>query len=280
MRVGPPGRQPGPRSPALRVPGCSSCRSCRSCRSYRSCPSFPRSQLPPMFGQLTGLRRPRRGSVGLPVASRDSMDRSVVVGADEAAGAGLAADTAATAPPMTRSAASEAVRMVRRRPECPGCCCGAIGVEGTGASGVRGAGATGVMGAGRPEGSCHSKGSSPLSLVWIVVSFTVVPWHLLGPVGSGVDIAGRTACRCRPDSIVAIAPENGVKASTGFRARGAAAGRGTTSRGPARTGSRGLSPGAAPRRNRSPRGTDSEHDRSPRRPRGPRPRPVASTAGS
>jgi hypothetical protein len=41
------------------------------------------------------------------------------------------------------------------------------------------------MGAGRPEGSCHSKGLSPLSLVWIVVSFTVVPWHLLGPVGLG-----------------------------------------------------------------------------------------------
>jgi hypothetical protein len=137
-----------------------------------------------MFGQLAWAPAAPPW-FGRPAGGVAGFDGSVVVGADEAAGAGLAADTAATAPPMTRSAASEAVRMVRRRPECPGCCCGAIDVEGAGASGVRGAGATGVMGAGRPEGSCHSKGLSPLSLVWIVVSFTVVPWHLLGPVGLG-----------------------------------------------------------------------------------------------
>src|SRR4051794_40242088 len=136
-----------------------------------------------MFGQLTWP--PAAPCLACPAGGVVGFDGSVVLGADEAAGAGLAAETAATAPPMTRSAASEAVRTVRRSPDCPGWCCDAMGAEAAGASGVRGAGATGVMGAGSPAGSCHSKGSSPLSLVSIVVSFTVAPWHLLGPVGCG-----------------------------------------------------------------------------------------------
>ena len=118
MRVGPPGRQPGPRSPALQVPGCSGVPEppeFPELPELPELPDLPEEPLPPMFGQLAWAPAAPPW-FGRPAGGVAGFDGSVVVGADEAAGAGLAADTAATAPPMTSSAASEAVRTVRRSP--------------------------------------------------------------------------------------------------------------------------------------------------------------------
>src|SRR5438270_13990174 len=101
-----------------------------------------------MFGQLAVL--PPAPWFGRVVGGVAGVDGSVVLGADEAAGAGLAAETAATAPPMMRSAASDEVSTVRRRPECLDWRAAGTGPEADGPGGGRRAGATGVMGAGTP----------------------------------------------------------------------------------------------------------------------------------
>ncbi len=94
-------------------------------------PEPPDEPLPPMFGQLT--LAPPEPWFGRLAGGVVGFDGSVVLGAEEAAGAGLAADTTATAPPITSSAASVEVRTVRRRPECLVCGVGA-GCSGAGPS--------------------------------------------------------------------------------------------------------------------------------------------------
>ena len=77
-----------------------------------------------------------------------SLGSAVVLGAVEAPGSGLAADTTATRPPTSRSPASAPVRTVRRKPGPPevgAAASGAVGASGVG-GGVDGGGASRLPG--------------------------------------------------------------------------------------------------------------------------------------
>ena len=109
-----------------------------------------------------------------------------MLGADEAPGSGLAAETTAAAPPTRSSAESAAVSTVRLSPEP--FVCGAAG-----SGGAIGAGWTGVRGAGSAGWSCHSNVTS-----WFIRFRLVIDWWwwqpqsmgTSGPVGAGVDAVG------------------------------------------------------------------------------------------
>lgn len=90
-----------------------------------------------MFGQFTPLAPvPWFGRVDGVVVP--GFDGTVVLGADDAPGAGLAAETTATAPPTRSSAESAAVRTVRLTPGLVVCgAAGSGGAIGAGWAGVR-----------------------------------------------------------------------------------------------------------------------------------------------
>jgi hypothetical protein len=124
-------------------------------------PDDPPEPLVPMFGQFALL--PPAGWFGR-VDGVVVVPGFVVLGADEAPGSGLAAETTAAAPPTRSSADSAAVSTVRLSPEP--FVCGAAG-----SGGARGAGWTGVRGAGSAGWSCHSNVTSYDHSVWVVVGW-------------------------------------------------------------------------------------------------------------
>jgi hypothetical protein len=160
-----------------------------------------------MFGQSAVLPpAPWLGRVeGVVVPSVDGS--VVVLGADEAPGSGLAAETTAAAPPTRSNAESAAVSTVRLRP-------GPVVRVAAGSGGEMGAGWSGVRGAGDAGWSCHSM----LILLRIVFAGWVLDrWcgqvmGTSGPVGSGVDCAGGPASPCADlDPIVATRSERVVR---------------------------------------------------------------------
>jgi hypothetical protein len=136
-----------------------------------------------MFGQLALL--PPAGWFGR-VDGVVVVPGVVVLGADEAPGSGLAAETTAAAPPTRSSAESAAVSTVRLSPEP--FVCGAAG-----SGGAIGAGWTGVRGAGSAGWSCHSNVTSWVRSVQVGCRPVVVAAQSMGtsgPVGAGVDAVG------------------------------------------------------------------------------------------
>jgi hypothetical protein len=149
-------------------------------------PDDPPEPLPPMFGQLTVL--PPAGWFGR-VDGIVVVPGVVVLGADEAPGSGLAAETTAAAPPTRSSAESAAVSTARLSPEP--FVCGAAG-----SGGARGAGWTGVRGAGSAGWSCHSNVTSWVHSVLVVVAGGLAQsMGTSGPVGAGVDAVGGPGSR-------------------------------------------------------------------------------------
>jgi hypothetical protein len=135
----------------------------------------------------------------------------VVLGAEDALGSGLAADTTATAPPTSSRAERPAVRTARFRPDAFGC--GA-----TGSGGGSGAGDSGVSGAGKPGWSFQSTVISFDRIRWLGVGRLDQAMGTSGPVGSGV--VCRAAGPCADlEPIVAARSESGVSAPPTRRAR-------------------------------------------------------------
>jgi hypothetical protein len=119
----------------------------------------------------------------------------VVLGADEAPGSGLAAETTAAAPPTRSSAESAAVSTVRLSPE-PFVC------DAAGSGGAIGAGWTGVRGAGSAGWSCHSNVTSWVHSVQVGCRLAVAAQSMgtSGPVGAGIDAVWRAGVPGVPTS--------------------------------------------------------------------------------